>query len=353
MPGNPCREKKATVIFRISASILLLTVLPGRAQTPAKDTRSAAISDARMRSLLKVIPFDFTEDSTGGATVFAIRLDGHPVAVRNRGEGLNLSACFEGVVDPMQANQWNREHFSTRVYLDEKGCASLGSDVTFGGGATNQAILDFIRRFCTDVAVFARFRANPPAAPDTPSAPQAARVESPGRLPLPVGVMAWSQLGPYAKRTPPWPETAGSVPGLLKIHPNLTLKYDPDQWKPAASRGDGQFAFSHASGAAHALVVTEHSAVPLDSVEDVALANAQSLDPHATVVFRNRRWVNGVASWFLKIKATVGTIPMVYWGCFYVFEGATVQVVTYTEKSRLPEYEQAFTDFLNGLTASR
>ena len=88
--------------------------------------------------------------------------------------------------------------------------------------------------------------------------------------------------------------------------------------------------------------------MPLDSVEDVALANAQSVDPHASVVFRHRSWVSGVAFWFLKIEATVGTIPMVYWGYFYVSEGGTVQVVTYTEKSRLPEYERGFRDFVNG-----
>ena len=103
----------------------------------------------------------------------------------------------------------------------------------------------------------------------------------------------------------------------------------------------------------HALVLSERTAVPLDSVEDIALANAQSVDPHARVVFRHRRWVKGIAFWFLKIEATVETIPMVYWGYFYVGEDGTVQVITYTEKSRLPEYEQGFADFLNGLTVSR
>ena len=93
--------------------------------------------------------------------------------------------------------------------------------------------------------------------------------------------------------------------------------------------------------------------MPLGSVEDVALANAQSVDPHARVVARNRSWVKGVAFVFLKIEATVGTTPMVYWGYYYVDEGCTVQVVTYTEKSQLPEYERSFMDFLNGLTVSR
>ena len=343
----------ATVIFRVSASILLLMLLPGRAQTPVEDTRSATISDARMRSLLRGMAFDFTEDSTGDSTAFAIHLDGHLVTLLNQIKGLSLSACFDGGVDPMKGNQWNREHFSTRAYVNDKGCASLGSDVSFGGGSTNQMIQDFVLLFCTDVAVFARFLANSPAGPDTPSASPAAGIQSLDRLASPIGDMAWSQIGPYTKRMPPWPGATGSVPGRLKIDSKVSLKYDPDQWRPTAPHVDGQFAFSHSSGGGHALVISERTAVPLDSVEDVALANAQSVDPHARVVFRNRSWVKGVAFWFLKIEATVGTIPMVYWGYFYVGEGCTVQVITYTEKSQLPEYERGFTDFLNGLTVSR
>lgn len=341
------------MILRVSASILLLLLLPGRAQTPVEDTRFATISDARLRSLLKGMAFDLTEDSTGDSTAFAIHLDGHLVTLLNQIKGLSLSACFDGGVDPMKANQWNREHFSTRAYVNDQGCASLGSDVSFGGGSTNQMIQDFVREFCTDLAVFARFLANSPAGSDKPSASPVAGIQSLDRLASPTGTMAWSQMGPYTKRMPPWPGATGSVPGLLKIDSKVSLKYDPDQWRPTGSHSDGHFAFSHSSGDGHALVISERTATPLDSVEDVALANAQSVDPHARIVFRDRKWVKGVAYWFLKIEATVGTSPMVYWGYFYVGEGGTVQVITYTEKSHLPEYEHGFTDFLNGLTVSR
>jgi hypothetical protein len=341
----------ATVTLRILASLLLLMVIPGRAQTPAKDTRSAVISDATMRSLLTGVAFDFTEDSSGDSTVFAINLDGHVVTVRNWATGLSLSTCYEGGLDPMKGNQWNRQHFSTRAYINEKGCGSLGSDVSFGGGATNQMIQDFVRRFCTDVAVFARFLGNAPAGPDAATVPLAG-AQSVDQLPLPIGAMAWSQLGPYTKRTPPVRATE-SVPGLLKLDPKVSLEYDPHLWRPTASDADGQFTFSHSSGGARALVISEPTAVPLDAVEDVALANAQSVDPQAKVVFRHRSWNNGVAFWFLKIKATVGTIPMAYWGYFYVGEGGTVQVITYAEQSRLAEYEQDFMGFLNGLSVSK
>ncbi len=341
------------MILRVSASILFLVLLPAGAQTPVVDARLPATSDARLRSILTGMAFDFTEDSTGDSTAFAIPFDGHVVMVLNKIKGLSLSACFDGGFEPMKANQWNREHFSTRAYLGETGCGSLGSDVSFGGGSTNQMIEDFVRQFCTDLVVFARFLANSPAGPHKPSASPAAGIQSLDRPASPIATMAWSQSGLPTKPVPPRPEPTRSVPGLLQIASKVSLKYDPEQWTPAADQVDGQFAFSHASGGGRALVLSERTTVPLGSVEDVVLANAQAVDPHARVVFRNRSWAKGVTFSFLKIEATVGTTPMAYWGYFYVGIGCTVQVIAYTEKSNLPEYEHAFTDFLNGLTISR
>jgi hypothetical protein len=71
------------------------------------------------------------------------------------------------------------------------------------------------------------------------------------------------------------------------------------------------------------------------------------------VVFRHRRWVNGVAYWFLKIEATVDAIPMVYWGYFYVGESGTVQSRNIHGEEPFADYEQSFTDFLSGLTFAR
>jgi hypothetical protein len=83
------------------------------------------------------------------------------------------------------------------------------------------------------------------------------------------------------------------------------------------------------------------------------LANAQSVDPQARIVFRQQRRVNGVDVRFLKIEAEVDSVPMVYWGCFYGGEYGTVQVVTYTAKTLLPEYEEAFMDLLSGFMVSK
>jgi hypothetical protein len=339
-------EKDGTVIFRFLAatpSTLLLTAFLAHAQPASNTVRSAAFSHAAMRSILRGMRLEFTERPSGDSIAFDFQLNCHKVTLLNHIKEMQLSACFDGIGDLMKMNQWSREHFFTRAYIDEQGCSSLGSDVHFSGGVTRAMIEDWVREFGTAVTVYARFVAELPPFATTPApAPAVGEQPAPDRPAWPVGTMAWSQS--CATR---------SVPGLLRINRNITLKYDPDKWTQTPSYDAGQFALAHSSGNGHALVIAERIAVPIDSVEEVALANAQFADPRAKVVFRHKRGVNGVDVWFLKIEAEVGTVPMVYCGYYYADQSSTVQVVTYTTKTLLPEFENDFMEFLNGLTVSK
>jgi len=339
------------VTLRLSASILFLAVLLGHAQPTANTNGSAAISPARMRFLLQGMGFEFTEKSSDDSTAFAFHLNGHIVTLLSHVRSIQLSACFQDHVALIKENQWNRQHFSTRAYVDEQGCASLGADVNFGGRITNEMIEEFIRQFMTDMTIYAKFVTGFPPAPNMPSVRPAAGPAD--RSTSPIGPMEWSQLGQDTKSVPPWPDAARSVPGLLKINRNISLRYDPDRWRQTAPDNDGQLALVHSSGDGHALVIAERIAVPRGSVEDIALANAQSVDPKAKIVSRQQRRVNGVDVRFLKIVADVNAVPMVYLGCFYGGEYGTVQVVTYTAKTLLPAYEKEFMDFLDGFTVSK
>jgi Putative bacterial sensory transduction regulator len=327
----------AGMILRLSISMLLLTALPGYAQPVAIANRSAAISHDRMRSVLQRMGYEVTEKSSDDSTAFAFPLNGRVVSLVNRIGSMELTACFAGGVTPLQANQWNREHFSTGARLGEEGCVALRSNVNFGGGVTDEMIEGFISNFCTDVTLFARYL--------TVAGPA-------DRPPSPIGPMEWSQSGQNTKSAPTWRDEAGSVPGLVKINRNISLRYDPDRWQTAPG-SEGQFALAHASGSAHALVIAERIAVPRGSVEDVALANAQSVDPKARIAFRSQRRIGGADVRFLKIEAEVNAVPMIYWGCFYGGEYGTVQVVGYTAKTLLPEYQKDFTDLLNGFLIAK
>jgi len=339
------------VTVRLSASILFLAALLGHAQSTAKTNGSADISPARMRFLLHRMGFQFTEKSSGDSAAFALHFNGHDVTLLSHAKIIQLSACFENHVAPIKENQWNREHFSTRASMDEQGCDSLGADVNFGARVTNEMIEEFIGEFFTDVTIYGKFVTELPPPSNRPSAPPAAGPAD--RSTSPIGPMEWSQLGQNTKAVPPWPDAASSVPGLLKINRNISLRYDLDRWQQTAPDKDGQLDLTHSSGDSHALVIAERIAVPRGSVEDVALANAQSVDPEAKIVFRQQRRINGADVRFLKIEADVNAVPMVYWGCFYGGEYGTVQVVTYTAKTLLPEYEKEFMDLLDGFMASK
>jgi hypothetical protein len=331
-------------------SKLLLAAFLAHAQPASNTARSAAVPHSTMRSILRGLRVEFSEKPADDSVAFDFQLNSHKVTLLNHIKDMQLSACFEGVVDPMKMNRWSQEHFFTRAYVDEQGCASLGADVNFAGGVTKAMIEEWVNEFSTAVTVFARFVTELPSGANTSaSTPSTGIPPTPDGPASPIGKMAWSQSRADTRSVPAQQSESMSVPGLLTINRNLTLRYDPEKWKQTPSHDAAQFALSYSCGAGHAMVIAEPISVPPDSVEEVALANAQFADPNAKVVFRHKRRVDGVDLWLLKIEAELGTVPMVYCGYYYAGPSSTVQVVAYTTKTLFAESENDFMEFLNGL----
>jgi hypothetical protein len=128
----------------------------------------------------------------------------------------------------------------------------------------------------------------------------------------------------------------------------MAIKYDANKWKQSTSKEAGRFTFVHTTGDGYAMVIAERLSIPIDSLPDIALHNAQDADPNARITFQDKRRVNGVDLWFLNIDAVVSGIPVTYYGYYYSGQSGTVQILTYTGRSLVPEYEKDFIDFLNG-----
>jgi hypothetical protein len=149
---------------------------------------------------------------------------------------------------------------------------------------------------------------------------------------------------------PSTPSNAFSDKGVLVLNDaKVNLKYDTKKWKQKQSDEPGKFSFTHSSGDGYAMVIAERITVPTDSLPDIAFSNAHSADPNAKIIFKETRLVNGSEVWFLKMDAEYNKIPFVYYGYYYSGNGGTVQVITYTAKSLLAEYDRDFMEFLNGL----
>ena len=58
---------------------------------------------------------------------------------------------------PEDLNEWNRSHFGTTAYIDQKGNAVLRSDLVLDGGVTEKNLDSFVTRFRDAAGAYARF----------------------------------------------------------------------------------------------------------------------------------------------------------------------------------------------------
>ena len=132
----------------------------------------------------------------------------------------------------------------------------------------------------------------------------------------------------------PSPATAGPPVGSSRVlsvnSGSMGVRYNPKKWKQTTSKEPNRFTFEHSNGDGYAMVIAERIGIPTDSLPDIALSNARESDPNAQITFRDKRTVNGVEVWFLKLEAKSSGVPLTYYGYYYGGKSGTIQVLTYT-----------------------
>jgi Putative bacterial sensory transduction regulator len=138
--------------------------------------------------------------------------------------------------------------------------------------------------------------------------------------------------------------------GLLRLGvEDLRVRFDPRKWTSTEAGDTGRFSLKHKAGDGYGLVIVERVPIPLDSFPAIALENAKKADPNAKITLQEKRKVNGLDVWFLKMEAVVKGIPLSYRGYYYGGEKGAVQLLTFTSSGLLGEYESDFLALLNGL----
>ncbi|HWQ03652.1 MAG TPA: YbjN domain-containing protein [Candidatus Nitrosotenuis sp.] len=153
--------------------------------------------------------------------------------------------------------------------------------------------------------------------------------------------------------TPPIGGGGTSGRGEIRFNNDrMWVNYERSKWKQETSTESGRYLFQHSTGNAYALIIAENLTMSLDSMPQIALDNAKQEDPNARITYREKRFVNGVEVWVLKLDATVRQIPITYMGYYYSGKQGTVQVLTYTGKNLFAEMEAEMLAFLNGFRVS-
>lgn len=300
----------AVLLFSASAAQAQMALMGGEVWTE--------VAPAKVKTILHGMGFEVTEKPAEKSTFFSFKLADYKVSLDSHPGFMELQLALSDKVTAATMNEWNRTHRFTRAYMDTDGGATLESDLDYGGGVTRGAIESFIKGFGEVIPGFTK--------------------------------AVLGAGGPSAANDRP-PESGGS--GVLTVlDGKISVKYDPSKWKQTPTSDSGRFEFSHVRGDGFAVVIAERTMISTDNIADIAYSNIRKQDPAARLALKQKRRVGGVDVWFQTVEATVKGIPVTYYGYYYGGPAGTVQLLTYTGRNLVANYEPDFMEFLNGLRVS-
>ena len=164
------------------------------------------------------------------------------------------------------------------------------------------------------------------------------------------GTQAESNDGPKTFIKP------ASSTSLLKSKKNdFAVWYNPSKWQLSNKIGnvEAEYQLNLKGQDGYCMIITERIEIDIENLKDAALKNAQNADPHAVIEKEEDRFVNGNSVKMLRISGVVSGIKFVYSGYYASNESGTIQVVCFTSKNLLTNYEKDFEDLLNGFTVKK
>ena len=131
---------------------------------------------------------------------------------------------------------------------------------------------------------------------------------------------------------------------------NTSLWLNPKKWSFSRSQDnpDGEYEFRLKGGDLYGVLITERLEMPLATLKNAALENARAAASEVEVLKQEYRNVNGTEVLMLKMSGNPQGINIVYFGYYFSNSSGSTQLITYTSKSLMDEYEDEVETFLNG-----
>lgn len=120
-------------------------------------------------------------------------------------------------------------------------------------------------------------------------------------------------------------------------------------FKKAQDNAAAEYQFQLKGKDLYGMIITEGIEIPLETLADTALANAQGAAPDAKRIMQEYRVVNGKKVIYMQMTGTIKGINFTYHGYYYSDASGSTQLVAYTATNTAGKYKAEILDFLNGL----
>ena len=99
----------------------------------------------------------------------------------------------------------------------------------------------------------------------------------------------------------------------------------------------------------YGMMITEEIELPLKTISNAALANAQAAAPNAKIIKREYRKVNGIKVLYQEITGSIQKVNFTYISYNFSNKSGSTQLVTYTANNLVNKYRPEIFKLLNGL----
>ena len=131
---------------------------------------------------------------------------------------------------------------------------------------------------------------------------------------------------------------------------NVGLWIDTKDWifKKALNNTDAEYELELKKEDLYGTLITEKIQIPLETLRNIALTNAQEVAPDTKLDNQEYRTVNGIKVLMLEMSGTLSGIEFGYKGYYYSNENGTIQIILYTAESLMKNYNSDIEKLLNG-----
>lgn len=129
---------------------------------------------------------------------------------------------------------------------------------------------------------------------------------------------------------------------------------DNRKWEVNKSKSnkDAEFGFQLKNKFLFAMMINEKVDISLESLKEIAIANAKNASQSFSVVNEEYRFVNGTKVLMMQMRCEIQSMDFTYLSYYFAGNQGAVQLITYMNTSSLNEYKAEALEFLNGLVVN-
>lgn len=134
-----------------------------------------------------------------------------------------------------------------------------------------------------------------------------------------------------------------------RIHLGFWL--DPKKWNfgKATSNEDAEYQLQLKDESLQALIISEKIHIPIETLRNIVIKNAQKVSPDYHLVFEEFRIVNGLKLLYIQAEGTISDMPINFYGYYYTDSVSTLQFVTMSFNNSKSNDKKIAEELLNGL----